>query len=78
MNRHSTSFQPLLQSSFILTSKIIINYKNALFWHVFMYLKKIIIQIPERKFFGSFLHLRPNYIHSASNDIHTDGARARG
>ena len=28
------------------------------------------------------LHLRPNYIHSASNDIHTDGpratARARG
>ena len=24
-----------------------------------------------------FLHLRPNYIHSASNDIHTDGPRAR-
>ena len=23
------------------------------------------------------LHLRPNYIHSASNDIHTDGPRAR-
>ena len=23
------------------------------------------------------LHLRPNYIHSASNDIHTDGLRAR-
>ena len=22
------------------------------------------------------LHLRPNYIHSASNDIHTDGPRA--
>ena len=31
---------------------------------------------------GLLLHLRPNYIHSASNDIHTDGpratARARG
>ena len=26
---------------------------------------------------GLFLHLRPNYIHSASNDIHTDGPRAR-
>ena len=24
-----------------------------------------------------FLHLRPNYIHSASNDIHTDGPTAR-
>ena len=24
-----------------------------------------------------FLHLRPNYIHSASNDIHTYGPRAR-
>ena len=24
-----------------------------------------------------FLHLRPNYNHSASNDIHTDGPRAR-
>ena len=24
-----------------------------------------------------FLHLRPNYIHSASNNIHTDGPRAR-
>ena len=23
------------------------------------------------------LHLRPNYIHSTSNDIHTDGPRAR-
>ena len=23
------------------------------------------------------LHLRPNYIHSASNDIHMDGPRAR-
>ena len=32
--------------------------------------------------FRLLLHLRPNYIHSASNDIHTDGpratARARG
>ena len=32
--------------------------------------------------FWLLLHLRPNYIHSASNDIHTDGpratARARG
>ena len=26
---------------------------------------------------GLFLHVRPNYIHSTSNDIHTDGARAR-
>ena len=26
--------------------------------------------------FGLLLHLRPNYIHSASNDIHTDGPRA--
>ena len=26
---------------------------------------------------GLLLHLRPNYIHSASNDIHTDGPRAR-
>ena len=25
---------------------------------------------------GLLLHLRPNYIHSASNDIHTDGPRA--
>ena len=23
------------------------------------------------------LHLRPNYIHRASNDIHTDGPRAK-
>ena len=33
-------------------------------------------------FYGLFLRVRPNYIHSASNDIHTDGprstARARG
>ena len=33
-------------------------------------------------FFGLFLRVRPNYIHSASNYIHTDGptatARARG
>ena len=28
-------------------------------------------------FFRLLLHLRPNYIHSASNDIHTDGPRAR-
>ena len=27
--------------------------------------------------FGLLLHLRPNYIHSASNDIHTDRRRAR-
>ena len=26
--------------------------------------------------FQLLLHLRPNYIHSASNDIHTDGPRA--
>ena len=26
---------------------------------------------------GLLLHLRPNYIHSASNDIHTDGPMAR-
>ena len=26
---------------------------------------------------GLLLHLRPNYFHSASNDIHTDGPRAR-
>ena len=26
---------------------------------------------------GLLLHLRPNYIHSTSNDIHTDGPRAR-
>ena len=25
---------------------------------------------------GLLPHLRPNYIHSASNDIHTDGPRA--
>ena len=35
-----------------------------------------------RQVFGLLLHLRPNYIHSTSNDIHTDGpratARARG
>ena len=33
-------------------------------------------------YFRLLLHLRPNYIHSASNDIHTGGpratARARG
>ena len=28
-------------------------------------------------FSGLLLNLRPNYIHSASNDIHTDGPRAR-
>ena len=28
--------------------------------------------------FGLLLHLRPNYIHRGSNDIHTDGPRARG
>ena len=32
---------------------------------------------PTLLFMGLFLHLRPNYIHSASNDIHTDGPRAR-
>ena len=26
---------------------------------------------------GLFLHVRPNYIHSASNDIHTDGPGLR-
>ena len=29
-----------------------------------------------KQYFGLLLHLRPNYIHSASNDIHTDGPRA--
>ena len=28
-------------------------------------------------FFWLFLHVRPNYIHNTSNDIHTDGARAK-
>ena len=28
-------------------------------------------------YFGLFLHVIPNYIHSTSNDIHTDGARAK-
>ena len=34
-----------------------------------MSLKRLILRL--------FLHLRPNYIHSTSNDIHTDGPRAR-
>ena len=38
--------------------------------------------LPTIALFRLLLHLRPNYIHSASNDIHTDGpratARARG
>ena len=38
--------------------------------------KSIIIFL--HKYTGRLLlRLRPNYIHSASNDIHTDGPRAR-
>ena len=33
-------------------------------------------KLPNLIYFGLLLHLRPNYIHSASNDIHTDGPRA--
>ena len=43
---------------------------------------KLMASAAETMTFRLLLHLRPNYIHSAFNDIHTDGpratARARG
>ena len=37
-----------------------------------------ILRLVVNKDFRLLLHLRPNYIHSASNDIHTDGPRGQG
>ena len=42
-----------------------------------MDLTTMMINIPQLPASQLLLHLRPNYIHSTSNDIHTDGPGAR-